>query len=545
MDSLIRKYEKDRPLEEIKKIGYDWNQEHCQPPLDDKESDRQWESALKFITTATINLSSESILENKRYITKKINDTPEVYYYADKMEKKIGRLIINKKEKDDDGIHFTNIIIDAVPKKIFIYDNNPILEKSLERIKIIFESNTCKELEVGPYDNTDSIIKELENRHLILNKKTADEALSCIINAHKEKKIVEHLDGLTTAGYYLLNGNVKVVGNLQNISNEFDHEKIKQTITFLHFLANKGWKNKNIFPTVLKWGVVAPFSFSVKFNSEKWIPWLQLYGCGQTGKTTLGLLILQMWNLNTKTKSIGFNNIDSVARFGHQISKDTYPILVNEVGVLSTNNRYGRYASISELIKHSIESYICRGKFNEGKYHQDILALSPMIFTSNFSPPSDGALNRRFISLHFTEEEKKEQEEQDEFKKQFENGKKSLCVLGDFAAFYIRDNPSILLSKDWNNIAIEILEKFYQLVEMSFPKWIYLLEEQRDAIEDSSDNTMFDLRAFLITKINDGFSRHIRSDPLAISQDYKILDKLDYCVDNKIIPFLLEERTIH
>ncbi len=247
--------------------------------------------------------------------------------------------------------------------------------------------------------------------------------------------MVEYLDGLATAGYYLLNGNVKVVGNLQNIPNEFDTEKIKQVINLLDFLANNGWKNKNIFPTVLKWGIVAPFSFSVKFNSEKWIPWLQLYGCGQTGKTTLGLLILQMWNLNSKSKSIGFNNIDSVARFGHQISKDTYPILVNEVGALSTNNKYGRSASISELIKHSIESSVCRGKFNDGKHHQDILALSPMIFTSNFSPPSDGAHNRRFISLHFTEEEKKEQEEQDEFKIQFEGARKSFCIFGRLCSF--------------------------------------------------------------------------------------------------------------
>ncbi len=73
----------------------------------------------------------------------------------------------------------------------------------------------------------EAIIKELQNRHLISNKNTADEALSCIVNAYKENKMVEYLDGLTTTGYYLLDGNMKVVGNLQNISNEFDKEKVK------------------------------------------------------------------------------------------------------------------------------------------------------------------------------------------------------------------------------------------------------------------------------------------------------------------------------
>ena len=109
----------------------------------------------------------------------------------------------------------------------------------------------------------------------------------------------------------------------------------------------------------------------------------------------------------------------------------THPILVNEVEVLSANNNRP-YASIMGLIKHSIENHICRGKFNESGYHQNILALSPMIFTSNFAPPTDGAYNRRFISLHLTEEEKKERKEQDEFKKYFDDSKvkNSLSMLG-------------------------------------------------------------------------------------------------------------------
>ncbi len=179
MESYIQRYKEDLDLDEIKKIGRDWNQIHCQPSLEDKEVDRQWKSALKFITTAITNISTESILENKRYITKKINDNPEVYYYADKMEKKIGRfkiVIMDDKEtgQKKEKTIFSNIIIDAVPKRIYVYDNNPLLEKSLERIKIIFESATYEKLlEVGPHDNMDAIIRELEHRHLVIHKKTS------------------------------------------------------------------------------------------------------------------------------------------------------------------------------------------------------------------------------------------------------------------------------------------------------------------------------------------------------------------------------------
>ncbi len=145
-------------------------------------------------------------------------------------------------------------------------------------------------------------------------------------------------------------------------------------------MANNGEKNKNIFPTVLKWRIVAPFIFGIKYNSEEWLHWLQFYGCGQTGKTTLGHFVLSVWNVDKRTKSLGFTHVEGVAQFGHTVSKDTYPILINEADHLSTNN-YGKYASIAELIKHSVENTNCRGKYNDGKNYQEILALSPMILT--------------------------------------------------------------------------------------------------------------------------------------------------------------------
>jgi Bifunctional DNA primase/polymerase, N-terminal len=504
MDSLIQKHKHNLPMEQIKEMGIAWNQKHCQPQLDDDEVEKQWKCALNFIENNTDPYHSGGLSE-KRYITKKINDCPPIFYYADRMDKKIGRFKIEPKEDGATGekkevTTFSNIIIDAIPKKIYVYKDNPLLKKSLERTKINFESSICEDFEVGPYDNDEAIIKELDNRHLVLNKKTADEALSCIINAFKENKLVETLDGVTTGGYYLLKGKLKVVEITQSITSEFDEEKVKQCIQFLEYLAAKGWKNKHIFPTVLKWGIIAPFIFSIKFNSDDWIPWLQLHGCGQTGKTTLGYLVLSIWNLDKKNKSLGFTYIDSVARFGHVVSKDTYPILVNEVGNLSTNT-YGKYTSITELIKHSVENTTCRGKYFEGKNYQEILALSPMILTSNYTPPSDGSYNRRFVSIHFSEEEKKDAEEQEVFKKLLNENKNCISILGDFTTSYIRDNPSILLNKKWPDIAREILVHFYKLVNIPIPEWIELFEEQRDAIDESSEKTIFELRSFFMNKI--------------------------------------------
>ena len=49
------------------------------------------------------------------------------------------------KEKYDEDI-FLNIIIEAVPEKIFIYKGNPISKNNLERIKIIFDSARMSKL---------------------------------------------------------------------------------------------------------------------------------------------------------------------------------------------------------------------------------------------------------------------------------------------------------------------------------------------------------------------------------------------------------------
>ena len=37
------------PLEEIKSLAHQWNLKHCNPPLDDKEFEKQWKCATDFI----------------------------------------------------------------------------------------------------------------------------------------------------------------------------------------------------------------------------------------------------------------------------------------------------------------------------------------------------------------------------------------------------------------------------------------------------------------------------------------------------------------
>jgi len=49
MESLIQRNKTIRKLEQIKDIALQWNNQHCIPPLDERDFERQWEYALEFI----------------------------------------------------------------------------------------------------------------------------------------------------------------------------------------------------------------------------------------------------------------------------------------------------------------------------------------------------------------------------------------------------------------------------------------------------------------------------------------------------------------
>lgn len=550
MESLLKRNSSILSEIQIKELANTWNQEHCKPPLDDKEFEKQWDCAKTFIISKSDNSEQKDNAipyKNDELIEKLININPEVTYYADLTKKIIGKKYIDWKfneetNKKEPITIFSSIYIDAIPTKIKIFKNNPLLKSNFEQIEITFESsNVDGNIVIGPYDNLKHILKELENRHLLLNSGLiAFDALSCIVNAYKEKKVmIEYLDGITTEGYYLIKEEIRTFNIKQTSS--IDKNKAIKCIEYLDHLANQGWKNKNIFPTVLKWGIVSPFSFSIKFNSnEKWMPWLNLYGQSRTGKTTLGKLALYIWNLDVRNHSLGFNNIDTPARLGHSISKSTYPYLINETGVLSSNT-FGKYNSIIELIKHSIESTICRGKYYEGLNYKEILALSPFIFTSNLPPVSDAGYNRRFVSINFPENEKKDSE-QEEFGSLLEENKKYLSVLGDYAANFIKENPKILTEKEWNDIAVEVLESFYKFAEKPRPHWIDFIEEQRDPIDESTERTVFELRAFFIDRINEDYARNYKSHPTLVDPylNNDIFTKLNFLLRNKVVSFLHE-----
>jgi hypothetical protein len=59
-ESLIQRNKKILSLDKIKDLAYEWNQQHCKPPLDDKEFERQWNDALKFVSRSKSESSNNN-----------------------------------------------------------------------------------------------------------------------------------------------------------------------------------------------------------------------------------------------------------------------------------------------------------------------------------------------------------------------------------------------------------------------------------------------------------------------------------------------------
>ena len=368
---------------------------------------KQWVGALKYEAknrsktgTKVNNNTSDNNNTNSRgrpFIYKVIQHTPPTRgFFIDNETNELCFGIVY----EDYGLTWRTIM-DIVPTRVTVF-NNPLFPL-IKPILVEFNDGS----NVGPFNSTNDIVKHLESKGHILTKNTSQDAFNSIISAFNEHDLVEYKSDVTTPGYYLINNNL-IIKDVTQYS-QINKDDARKCCDYLNYLAQSGWKNKNIFPTVLKWAILSPFSFAIKYNSDNWLPWLQLYGQGQTGKTTLGLIVLYIWNLKSKTHSLGFNHIDSVPRFGNITSRDTYPRLINEVGALLTN-AYGRYTAITELIKHAVESITIRGKYVESNKsftnYQEIPALCAMIFTSNYQPLNDSGFNRRLIHTFSQRREK-------------------------------------------------------------------------------------------------------------------------------------------
>ena len=320
---------------------------------------------------------------------------------------------------------------------------------------------------------------------------------------------------------------------------EATNQDIAECTDILNDLSNK-YKRKEMFATVVKWAIIAPFSYVLKQmqHDDRWLPWLYFHGWTNTGKTTTGRIALGIWrkNKDRRKHDIGFASVDNIARFGRAVSYNTYPILINEVQLNDD-----RQKQLVEALKHAVQSQTARARLSTKSTAEFIAALSPCILTSNPIPPDDPAFQRRIIPIHYSKDDEPSAEERERFNAFLKDNIDKLGTLGDFAANHILNNQQIIFTKSgWKDIAIEVLTAFFKAAEKEVPTWVYDFVPESQ-VQDIAEEQEQIIRGFLIKLVNDTYARNYRALTSSADQAHENNDfenRLIFCLDKELISFV-------
>jgi hypothetical protein len=440
-----------------------------------------------------------------------------------------------------ESVRFGEVIINAIPEDIVRYQS-PLNDQIKYKVRFITpfgESFTT--LPKSP----DKIILELRAKSLTYKPRIAEESLNAVINGAQRARIVKVVRQIETPGFYYIDGKL-ISSNIT--THQPSNDEIKRCAEFLNKLVNKS-KHPEMLVTEIKWGILAPFNFVFKQlgdeGKERWMPWIYLDGHTQTGKTTDGKILLSIYRKQKNKLSLA--SVNNVARLGEAISRDTFPLLIDEVKLDSK-----LHCDLIEAIKHAVQGQTARTKLSVASEPIDIPALRACILTSNHQLPSDPAFRRRFLNFHYPKDDKPTKDEIREFQSFLMSGRDSLGALGDFAINLILSNQDPITDNrnDWQTIGQTILEKLYKAANLGLPNWIEMISAGNQ-IEDVEAEEEQIIRSFFVKKINDAFSKNYRSiEPWKDQQIDSVTNKngplemrLNFCLDNQLISFMRRKST--
>ena len=578
----------------LKTFFYEVNDKICVPPSPENEIQQIWKDAMEFVAeninndyaaaTATAaeggdNTTEENYSDNKnnknnnktvilkqlkpeiqeqlsKHTWEIIQYSPLKFVIAHSDYKQImyaeikKHSVLTKKDNNKDTIetskttisflNLSRIVIGAIPEEVILNKNPLGLFEHKYTIKFVTRSNDS--FTIGP-KTLDEITTYLKDRSLVYMSTKTTEVLSIMISAFERNGQLITKHDIDTPGFYFIDGKIRYYNVNNTINNAHPKptlDQIKSCCELLDILQPK-FNNKDVFPTVVKWSVIAPFDYVIKQIHKKWIPWLYPYGWSNTGKSTLGEKICCcVWNrYDNENSIIPFTAVDTVARFGEALSKSTYPVVINEVGQLNDEHKN---KGLVEMFKTAITDRIARKKYVNKTIWTEIPSFSACILTGNSTPPKDTGFRRRIIPIVFTEKDQYSKDAIIEFEKLFdERIKHELRYLGDFTVNYIMEHQQELLiesKKDWKEIAEIVLTEFYKSIRKEAPEWIKNFVQETQ-LEDSKEDADLLFRSFLINKVNETYNKfHRNIESVELKEDIPFESRLAFCLYNNLIPFL-------
>lgn len=94
--------------------------------------------------------------------------------------------------------------------------------------------------------------------------------------------------------YYFINGEIKGYDVTQRLGQPVETSDIVACTEVLDGLVDRH-KNPDIGPTIIKHGIVSPFSYAkkgLKASGDNWVPGIYEYGFTRVGKNTAGIIHL-------------------------------------------------------------------------------------------------------------------------------------------------------------------------------------------------------------------------------------------------------------
>lgn len=387
-------------------------------------------------------------------------------------------------------------VINAYPQEVIIHDS------PLDDIGRTFTIRWVSKTSSRVFETNRKTIKEieqyLEEAGWVITPRRLKGTLAAVIQIAVKYKLAQIHNEIDNPGVYWdkTNEELKII---RLDVDEPSQDEVKEALNVIDLLAPffKGHETK--LSTCLKWGLMSIFDYSIKQIGGEWMPWLYLYGKAGSGKTTLGEIILFIYDIPNEDNNLGGSSFDTVARVGSRVSQFTKPIMVSETeGALNK-------PSIVGMLKSAIESTTARGRY-QGKAYRTIPSFSAGIITANQGLPSGDALFRRFISILFSHNEKKAADNKKEFDEIFKinSPKRSILnklkALGNYFITEIKSNPELLLN-DWQETADLLVGRAYLDTGHDMPSWI-LDWHKTETLDDLDEEEIEEIRLFLIEKIN-------------------------------------------
>ena len=387
-------------------------------------------------------------------------------------------------------------VINAYPQEVIIHDS------PLDDIGRTFTIRWVSKTSSRVFETNRKTIKEieqyLEEAGWVITPRRLKGTLAAVIQIAVKYKLAQMHNEIDNPGVYWdkTNEELKII-HLD--VDEPSQDELDEALNVIDLLAPffKGHETK--LSTCLKWGLMSIFDYSIKQIGGKWMPWLYLYGKAGSGKTTLGEIILFIYDIPNEDNNLGGSSFDTVARVGSRVSQFTKPIMVSEPeGALNK-------PSIVGMLKTAIESTTARGRY-QGKAYRTIPSFSCGIITANQGLPSGDALFRRFTSILFSHNEKKAADNKKEFDEIFKinSPKRSILnklkALGNYFITEIKSNPELLLN-DWQETADLLVGRAYLDTGHDMPSWI-LDWHKTETLDDLDEEEIEEIRLFLIEKIN-------------------------------------------